>query len=90
MRLLRFTPFLLATLLLSGCATPHRAVSRPAGHSARPVAKTTTPQETPRAEAAATTSPVVKASTKPAAPEPGAGIPLMGFRPMKGQATPGI
>lgn len=92
MRMLHLAPFLLATLLLSGCATPSRPVSRVAAHPSRPVARTTARPEALPAEASATASPIVKASSKPAAgaPEAGSGIPLSGFRPMKGQAATGL
>lgn len=92
MRLLRVTPFLLAALLLSGCATPYRPTSRVVAHPSRPVVRTTAKPEAAQAEASATASPIVKASSRPAAatPEAGSGIPLSGFRPMKGQPASGL
>ena len=89
MKILRLEPLLLAALLLSGCAVPYRTTGRPVVHPAHQVAKAVTKPDAPQADTAATTSPVIKASVKPATPEPGAAIPLMGFRPMKGQAAPG-
>jgi len=92
---MRSIPVILAILLLAGCATTPpprslvhvRAAAHPAARST-PAAKA--------AEAAAVSNsadrvPVTGGVTPAAAaaPEPGAAIPFMGFRPMRGQKPPG-
>ena len=75
---------LLATCILSGCASIHF----PATHTARR-APTTRPVQPASATAEPRVEPVKLAqpATPRAAPDPGAAVPLMGFRPMRGQST---
>ena len=96
------TALLLGPALLSACAAPAprplvRPVVRPVAArrptparpaSAKPIlAAATPPTEVPQVQKAAITAAAVATDTVPAVP--GSNVPLLGFRPMRGQTAAG-